>query len=227
VRLSELRDDALEAELLGLCRQERRLQVQVLHGLIEVERRRLYLDRGYGSLFAYCVGRLGYCESAAGRRIAAARALRRCPRIEGLLLASEVHLSTVAMAAREIERDEGVLDLIRGRTQRQVELILAKRGHPAERRESLRPVGLDWEFTFVAGPAFREKFERVRSLLSGKHPEGVTQEQVFEAALDDYLKRHDPARPVKHSPRGSGAKRSRRIPSAARRAVWRRAFATP
>jgi hypothetical protein len=210
VDFGRLASDALEAELLGLRRQERRLEVEVLHGLIEVERRRLHLDRGYGSLFAYCVERLGYCESSAGRRIAAARALRTCPRIEGLLLAGEVHVSTVAMAAKSIAKDEGVLDRIRGKTQRQVEEILAGPGDVRELR-------------FAAGPAVREKFERARSLLSGKHPEGVTPEQVLEAALDEYLKRHDPARGGRtdHSPGGSG-KRSRRIPSGVRRAVQRR-----
>ena len=227
MRFSELRADELEAALLGLRRQERRLEVEVLHGLIEVERRRLYLDRGYGSLFAYCVERLGYCESAAGRRIAAARALRRSPRLEGMLLEGVVHLSTLAMAAKAIEKDERVLDLIRGKTQRQVEEILAARGHPTERCESIHAVpgeaGVDWEFRFVAGPDFREKFERARALLSGTYPQGVTQEQVFGAALDEYLGRHDPARPVERSPRGSdGARRSRSIPAAARRAVWGR-----
>ncbi len=222
-----LTSDALEAALLGLRVQERRLEVQVLHGLIEVERRRLYLDQGFGSLFAYCVGRLGYCESAAGRRIAAARALKRCPRIEGMLLGGELHLSTVAIAAREIEKDEAVLELIRGRTQRQVELILASRGRPAQERDSIRAVpgedGVDWEFRFAASPGFREKFERARSLLSGKHPGGVSLEQVFEAALDEYLERRDPVRPrrARHSPRGSG-RRSRAVPRALRRAVWSR-----
>lgn len=208
MKFRDLGDDALEDALLELRHRERQLEVQALHGLIEVERRRLHLDRGYGSLFAYCVERLGYCESAAGRRIAAARAMRRCPRIEGLLLSGEVHLSTVAMAAKEIAKDEGVLDRIRGKTYREVEGILA---------------GGAWEFRFAAGPVFREKFERVRALLSGKHPGGVTPEQVLEAGLDEYLKRHDPARDRRagHSPAGSEV-RSRAIPAALRKAVWRR-----
>ena len=205
-----LASDALEAELLGLRRQERRLEVAVLHGLIEVERRRLHLDRGYGSLFAYCVERLGYCESSAGRRIAAARAQRTIPRNEGLLLAGDLHVSTVAMAAKAIAKDERVLDRIRGKTQRQVEEILSQPGDVRELR-------------FAAGPAVREKFERARSLLSGKHPEGVTPEQVLEAALDEYLKRHEPAREGRpeRSPGGS-EQRSRRIPAGVRRAVQRR-----
>lgn len=204
--------DALEAALLGLRRQERRLEIKVLRGLIEVERRRLHLDRGFGSLFAYCVGRLGYCESSAGRRIAAARALRRCPRIEEMLLRGEVHVSTVALAAKEIRKDENVLDLIRGRTHREVEELLAARAGRT-----------GWEFAFMAGPEFREKFERVRALMSGRHPEGLSREQVLEATMDEYLKRHDPARPGR-SPAGSGngAERSRYIPAAVQRAVWSR-----
>jgi hypothetical protein len=130
-----------------------------------------------------------------------------------MLLSGEVHLSTVAMAARAIEQDPGILEQIRGKTQRQVEEILAARetGEPR------------CEFRFEAGPGFREKFERARSLLSGRHPEGLTPEQVFDAALEEYLERHDPARGgrVVRSPRGS-ARRSRSVPAAVRRAVWRR-----
>jgi hypothetical protein len=130
-----------------------------------------------------------------------------------MLLSGELHVTTLAMAASAIAWDERVLDLIRGKTQRQVEEILAAR----------HATGVTWEFHFEAGPDFREKYERARALLSRKHPEGLTQEQVFDAALDEYLKRHDPARPVRveHSLQGS-ERRTRWIPAAVQREVWQR-----
>jgi hypothetical protein len=222
-----LSGEDLEATLLRLRKGERRLEVQVLLGLIELDRRKLFLDWGYASLFAYCVERLGYCESSAGRRIAAARAMRRFPRIEGMLLSGEARLSAVAMVAVELERDESVLEEIRGKTLREVEEVLARRGKIPRRRDHVRAVSATaWEFRFTAGRALREKFERAKAILSTKHPEGVACEQVVEAALDEYLKRHDPTRPAASagragSPRGS-RRRSRAIPAAVRRAVWRR-----
>jgi hypothetical protein len=121
--------------------------------------------------------------------------MRRIPRIEGMLLSGEARLSTVAMAAEELARDESVLEEIRGKTQREVQEVLARRGRVPRERDRLRAVSDDrpsWEFRFAAGPALREKFERAKALLSKKHPEGVGFEEVFEAALDEYLKRHDP-----------------------------------
>jgi hypothetical protein len=64
----ELSGEEVEATLLRLRAGERRLEVRILRGLIELDRRKLYLDWGYASLFAYCVDRLGYCESSAGDR---------------------------------------------------------------------------------------------------------------------------------------------------------------
>lgn len=237
VEFGRLSGEELEATLLRLRGRERWLLVQILRGLIELDRRKLHLDWGYASLFSYCVERLGYGESAAGRRIAAARAMRRMPRIEGMLLSGELRLSTVAMAAEDL--DESVLEEIRGKTQREVREILARRGKVPREPDRLRPLGEGaWEFRFAGSAALREKFDRARALLSKKHPAGVAFEQVFEAALDEYLKRHDPSREV-HSPSGSAqasgsrppeaprlpdppSRRSRAIPRAMRRAVWRR-----
>lgn len=48
-------ENALEASV----RDERVATALVLKYLREVEKRKLYLERGYTSLFAYCTGKLG------------------------------------------------------------------------------------------------------------------------------------------------------------------------
>jgi hypothetical protein len=48
----------LEREVAG----ERAASARVLAWLAEVERRRLYLELGYSSLFAYCLRALGFSE---------------------------------------------------------------------------------------------------------------------------------------------------------------------
>jgi HNH endonuclease len=80
------------------------------------------------------------------------------------------------------------------------------------------------EFRFAAGPRFVDVIGRLRELLWHKHPAGRLEDLLFEAA-NDFVSRRDPSR----EPRPSGSqespprqRRSRRIPAAVRRAVWRR-----
>jgi hypothetical protein len=80
------------------------------------------------------------------------------------------------------------------------------------------------EFRFAAGPRFVDAVERLRSLLWHKHPEGRLEDLLYEAA-NDFIARRDPVREPRHlsSPNAaSDRRRSRRIPAAVRREVWKR-----
>ncbi|UCF04986.1 MAG: hypothetical protein JSV33_13850, partial [bacterium] len=56
-----------DRDLLGrierLRGRERAVLVEILRCLAEIDRRRLYLPRGYGSLFEFCTGYLHYSRS--------------------------------------------------------------------------------------------------------------------------------------------------------------------
>ena len=97
--LTSLNDRELLASLESLCRREREITLDVLRHLNEVERRQLHLRLGHSSMFGYCTQALRYSESASGRRIAAARCLRRVPRIETLLERREISLMSLGLIA--------------------------------------------------------------------------------------------------------------------------------
>ena len=59
-------DALLLSDLKTLVAKERELLIEVLNHLKEVEVRRLYLARGYSSLFSYMTDELKYSESSAG-----------------------------------------------------------------------------------------------------------------------------------------------------------------
>ena len=65
------------AELLGrlplLVRAEQEATADVIEHLLEVERRRLYLEQACSSLNKYCEERLGYAEDAASKRARVAK----------------------------------------------------------------------------------------------------------------------------------------------------------
>ena len=77
--LSVLAPDLLAARLYQLRGHERPLLPLLLRHLAEVDRRRLYLDMAFPSLFAFATGFLGYSKAAAFRRTTAARLLARFP----------------------------------------------------------------------------------------------------------------------------------------------------
>ena len=79
MHLQKLSDSDLLAETRRATQHEREATLQVLLHLHEVERRRLYLERGYPSLFEFCVRELGYCAGSAQIRIESMRLLRDIP----------------------------------------------------------------------------------------------------------------------------------------------------
>ena len=74
-------DSELLSQIRLLALEERKLTLQILELLREIERRRLYARQGYGSLFEYTVKELGYSEASASRRIHAMRLFKELPAV--------------------------------------------------------------------------------------------------------------------------------------------------
>ena len=86
----DLSDRDLLKRMQLLVQRERSLVTEILHHLREVERRKLYSDLGYKSLFDYAVRELGYSEGQAGRRIQAMKLLRELPQEEAKELEKKI-----------------------------------------------------------------------------------------------------------------------------------------
>jgi len=96
MQLNHLSDRALLADTKNLAQTERGLLTKVIHHLREIDRRRLYSDLGYGSLFEYAVKELQYSEGQAGRRLQAMRMIKEIPEVERKIASGELNLSNVA-----------------------------------------------------------------------------------------------------------------------------------
>ena len=104
--IAELPDYLLLAQAKQLALHEQALQILVLDHLREIQARRLYLSRGYGSLFDYVVHELNYTAASAWRRI---NAMRLCTHTSGareLLRDGSLSLSNAAQLQHAFERDE-------------------------------------------------------------------------------------------------------------------------
>jgi 5-methylcytosine-specific restriction endonuclease McrA len=126
--LRSLCNSELLSRTRALVARERGLTIDVLLHLIEIEWRRLHLDRRPRLDVRLLHDRPGYSASAAKRRLCAARCIAQFPHALELLQKNEINLSTVLQVSRLLEPDtsEAVLERIRGKSQREVEAIVAE-----------------------------------------------------------------------------------------------------
>ncbi len=140
--LSSITDRDLMKRLEELRHSERDTDLDLLHHLIEVERRGLHLRLGYSSLFSYCTGHLCYSESDAGRRVQASRCLQRFPAVATLLQQGEINLMTLGLIANIVTEStvDQWLEKIRRKSQREVEALVAAVRAPVTLRDRARLV---------------------------------------------------------------------------------------
>ena len=79
--VSALSDDQLLEQAGKLAGLDHQIHVFVIDHLLEIEARRVYLSRGFSSLFDYVKRGLGYSDAATWRRI---NAMKLCTRIDGV-----------------------------------------------------------------------------------------------------------------------------------------------
>lgn len=142
-QIIDFTDNELLSALSGLSIEENRITVEILLYLAEVDKRSLYLGQGFSSLFAYCVqGPLRYSEGAAQRRIASARLVVKYPELVPLLLSKELSISTLSLIAGILndENKSEVIDAVKGKSRRGVDLYLAYFKPQKVLREVIKPI---------------------------------------------------------------------------------------
>ena len=97
MNLKHLTDKTLLADTLILVRREKETSLEILHHLLEIERRKIFVELKCSSLFDYCVRVLGYSEGAAQRRISSARLMGKSEEVQKALMAGEVNLTQLSI----------------------------------------------------------------------------------------------------------------------------------
>lgn len=109
MNLKHLTDKTLLTDTKQLAATYRKVTAELLHHLREIEKRKLYSDLGYGSIFHYVVQELGFSEASASRRIKAARMLEEIPEIEKKIENGDLTLTNLAKAS-DAFKQEGITD---------------------------------------------------------------------------------------------------------------------
>ncbi len=142
--LTKISDEALIEQRLELRKKEREISMNLILSLIEVENRRLHIEQGYPSLFAYCRDKLRYSEGATLRRIRTARAVRDYPMLLPHLEQGRISLTTVSLISSALtpENGRGLIEQILDKSQKEVEELIATLKPEKSRIETIKPVGL-------------------------------------------------------------------------------------
>ena len=126
--LTQMSGDDLVSAATRLAAEGREATADLVALLVVLdERKQVYADEGYSSLFRFCVGRLRLSEEEAYYRIAAARVAARFPEVLDRVRAGVLTLSAVAVLRKHLT-DENHGRLLReaeGRSKHEVQQLVA------------------------------------------------------------------------------------------------------
>ena len=100
--LSSLSDTDRLTRMPALVQVERAASAEAVERLIEIDRRRLFLDQACSSLYAYCIERLGYSEDAAIKRTRVARLAERVSGVLEELRSGAIHLTGLFLLSQQL-----------------------------------------------------------------------------------------------------------------------------
>ena len=192
----------LIANFSDLVQKERQLTAQVLACIAEIDRRQLYLAKGYSSLFDFLVRDYGYSPGAAMRRVDGARLLRELPEVKEKIERGTLTLSQanqIQRAAREMKKTERFLSTeekqelilqVEHASKKETEKIIAERLHlpvmPIQKETLHRDASVTLTMTFSAEQI--EMLDQVRNMVS----HGVNSQNWSELCV--YLAKKELAR---------------------------------
>jgi 5-methylcytosine-specific restriction endonuclease McrA len=127
--IRNLTNEQLAQQLRALTKQKQARDADLLLYLSELDQRRLYRQHACGSLFEFCLARLGFSEDAAYKRVGAARMLRQFPLVFELLSEGRIHLSALILLRPHLTQEnhrEWLMAAV-GKSKREVERFVASR----------------------------------------------------------------------------------------------------
>lgn len=226
MRLLHLKDKNLLAETKRLVNSEREATTQVLHHLIEIDRRKLYCELKCSSLFDYCVKELGYSEASAQRRIVAARMLAKIPKIEKKIESGELTLSNISLVNQFIKNHEEQVEALKeveGLTKKECEKklfrITGKEEVPGDKKKRVSKDKV--QVAIVLSDETIKKIEKLKGLL-GKN---LSMDELVQFMADEAIKTVEKSKfKQTEKPRKtlSPAKVGRPIPASVKRESYKR-----
>ncbi|MBC7692148.1 MAG: hypothetical protein H7222_10285 [Methylotenera sp.] len=211
LRVADLRahsNDALLEATQNLAQNERRITLEILHHLREIERRRAFAKLGHASLWEYAMKELNYSESSAYRRISAMRALNEHPELEEKIQEGKITVTTVSQVQTFLKAEQFQANKVYSAdAKRELFAKCAGKSGKDVTREliTLSPLGFRvqkervlsedrTQISFVADPALLSKLHRVRDLSASRLKDAGSYPELMELMSEVTLDKIDPLR---------------------------------
>lgn len=104
--IAKLNREKLIENFRSLVQSERKITGEIIEYIKEIDSRRVYLDLGFTSLFAYLTQGIGYTAASAQRRIDSARLLRDLPEIKNEIQTGALNLMQLSVVAQSVRAKE-------------------------------------------------------------------------------------------------------------------------
>ncbi len=241
----KLSNESLHEKLVSLTREEREITLQVLHHLRAAESRKLFAIRGHSSLFDYAVLELKYSEGSAQRRISAMRLLRELPELEEKVESGELKVTQLSQVQSFLrakaktgrrysmeEKRELVLGTIGKSTREVAQELNPNRAESiqveAEALQALKEARDRFAHELPHAASFSDVigFLAKRALKTDpmKKPgrKARSSTQSFPPSIPPSSPLSSPPTEIVNSPPALAVRRTRVIPVAVRREVWRK-----
>lgn len=214
----------IHARALYLSKVHKKVELDLLEILNQV--RALKIDRalGYTSLFNYASEALSLSEAQAYAFCAVVRASEQFPVLKQTLNAGRlsVYKASRVVSALDVDNAEQVIEFAATHSTRETEKYVTKLRPRALRADRMRPVTEHlFELRTNLSDACLEKLKRVQDLQASCN-KNTSYADVIEAALEEYLFKHDPVAKAQrsraqHKPSSFCARKKRQPFSAAQK----------
>ena len=211
LNLKSISDDKLICDLKSLALQERKIQKQIILHVVEIDRRKLFLTKGFSSLFEYLTDFIGFSRGTAQRCIDAARLSYDVPEVidhieEGTIKLSqvsllqqsfrEVHAKTKSKVSALVKKNlvSELIDksVIESQVVVKQRLDIDLKQTPKIQHQKDESVRLE----VTLSKSQWQKLEKMRELLSNSVPDG-TWDKVLEYVSDKVIQQKDKSRLIK------------------------------
>jgi hypothetical protein len=197
----------LVENLKALVATERKITAEIIEHIQKIDQRKIHVQMGYSSLFAFLTEYIGYSAASAQRRIEAARLLTSVPELKKEVQSGELNLSQVSLVAQSMRQKQKENPFLEFKPEDKKELLLQIKNKSFDASQKIVSEILDLELKtydqkkvqkdesvrleFTLSKEQMEMFNRVKSLMSHTNPNASLSE-VIERMAKEYLKRKDP-----------------------------------
>lgn len=196
--------------LKSLAASERKITAEIIDCIRNIELQKIHLEMGYPSVMEFLVRECGYSETAALRRIYAARIVNAIPEIREDLQSGSLNLSQISMVAQSVRQKEkqgervsldtkkNLLNAVRGKCTSEVQQISSQiLDLPVVKGEKLRTqadesVRLEMSLSKTE----MEALVKAKEILSHIQP-GMTMKELVVLMAERIVKKKAHVRAVK------------------------------